>query len=56
MPARVHGGESDNQRDDNSSSQVVTSCTEICGKTSYGKSCAKTMLVTVYPRNNESMA
>ena len=44
-----HGGEKDNKK-------VDSFCTEICGDSFKGKSCAKTVLVTVYPEGHRNQA
>lgn len=45
----VQGGEDHNQM------QVKSSCTQICGTSGFSKSCAKTILVKVYPDGKEHL-
>ena len=47
---------SQNQNDTETTEHINSSCTQICGKNFEGKSCAKTVLVRVYPKNEPELA
>ena len=53
-----HGGESKDQdnRNSNTTSQVDSKCTQICGGQFKGKSCGKTLMVKVYPEGRADEA
>jgi hypothetical protein len=50
------GGESKEMVDVSHASLVTSTCTQICGKGFHGKSCAKTILVRVYPEGEPGKA
>ncbi|XP_052087892.1 uncharacterized protein LOC127724930 [Mytilus californianus] len=54
-PTTGHGGEQ-NQSDGKPANKVTTACTQICGDSFKGRSCAKTVLVKVYPNGQPEKA
>ena len=56
---KAHGGERvavNGSVSKNSDGMVSTKCTQICGSKYKGKSCAKTLLVKVYPEGRPDLA
>ena len=53
-PTFVHSGEGDRVRPfGTTNAKVTASCTQVCGQEGFkGKSCAKTVLVNVYPEHH----
>lgn len=56
VPPKDHGGESNEGVQSTPSVPVSSKCTEICGLGFTGKSCAKIILVRVYPKGREENA
>lgn len=50
LPSEVHGGEGN--KPNHTAAGVATKYTEICGSEFHGKSCAKNILVRVYPESH----